>query len=104
MRMRSRIYEEVGNIRRAAELQAPFSPTLELWLAAGATVARRDLERVFATELDTLPYDARKRTPCHGRRTHAGVRPGTSCDTPLDVPAARKTAVDAIISVLEREE
>ena len=103
MRMRSRINEEVGNIRRAAELQAPFSPTLEHWLAASRAVARRDLERVFAKELDALPYDARKRRLA----MVVALSGGPTWDQlrhPLDVPAARKTAVDAIISVLEREE
>ena len=36
VRMRSRIWEEVGNILRAAALQEPFSPTLARWLAGGA--------------------------------------------------------------------
>ncbi|MGH8977308.1 MAG: TetR/AcrR family transcriptional regulator [Acidimicrobiia bacterium] len=103
MRMRSRIYEEVGNVRRAAELQAPFSPKLEHWLAAGRAAGRRDLERVFARELDRLPRDVRK-------RRLATVVALTSSQTwdqlrhPLDVPAARKATVDAMICVLEREE
>jgi TetR/AcrR family transcriptional regulator, regulator of autoinduction and epiphytic fitness len=103
VRMRSRIYEEVGNIRRAAELQAPFSPTLETWLAAGRSVGRRDLERVFANELDHLSYDARKRRLAMVHAL-AGGQTWDQLRQPLDVAAARKTAVDAIIAVLEREE
>ena len=45
VRMRSRIWEEVGNILRAAALQEPFSPTLARWLAGGRKVTSRDTER-----------------------------------------------------------
>jgi AcrR family transcriptional regulator len=103
MRMRSRIYEEVGNVRRAAELQAPFSPTLEHWLAAGRAAGRRDLERVFATELDPLPPEERKRKLAMVCAL-AGSQTWDQLRYPLDVAAARKTVADAIISVLEREE
>ena len=98
MRMRSRIYEEVGNIRRAAELQAPFSPTLERWLAAGGRAARprtrlrEGARRACCTTLGSAgsPWWSR----LSGGPTWDQLR------HPLDVPAARKTAVDAIISVL----
>ena len=54
VRMRSRIWEEVGSILRAAALQEPFSPTLARWLAGGRAVANRDTARIFAGELAPL--------------------------------------------------
>ena len=54
VRMRSRIWEEVGNILRAAALQEPFSPTLACWLAGGRKITSRDTERIFAKELEPL--------------------------------------------------
>jgi hypothetical protein len=103
MRMRGRMYEQIGNIRRAAELQAPFSPTLETWLSAGRAVGRRDLERVFAHELDRLPHDVRKRKLAMVNAL-AGGQLWDQLRQPLDIAAARKATVDAIIAVLEREE
>src|SRR5262245_49671078 len=61
VRMRSRIYEDVGNVLKAAALQEPFSATLAHWLAAGRKLSQHDLERVFAAELDVLPPDERSR-------------------------------------------
>jgi AcrR family transcriptional regulator len=103
VRMRSRIWEGVGNVLKAAALQEPFSPTLARWLAAGRTVSLRDLERVFALELDALEPDERARrlavvNALVSWPSWDQIRHGSG----LEVPAARKATVDAIISVLER--
>ena len=82
MRMRSRIYEDVGNVRRAAELQAPFSPTLEHWLAAGRRLSHA---RPRAGVRDRARRAAVRRAEAHARhrgRALGRVRPGTSCATP----------------------
>jgi AcrR family transcriptional regulator len=52
---RAELHERFGTIRRATELQAPFSPTLRRLVAAGHARARADLQRVFAPELEPLP-------------------------------------------------
>jgi AcrR family transcriptional regulator len=59
-RLRARIFEEVGPIRRAAELQAPFSPTLSQLLTRVRTASREGLSTLFARELDELPAKARR--------------------------------------------
>lgn len=58
--LRARIFEEVGPVRRAAELQAPFSPTLSQLLARVRTASREGLSTLFAHELDELPATARR--------------------------------------------
>jgi hypothetical protein len=59
--LRARIFEEVGALRRAAELQAPTSPTLSAHLARVDKMSRQGIEAVFATELDSFPPKARER-------------------------------------------
>jgi len=51
---RSRLYEETRAVGRATRLHAAFSPTLARILRDVHTLARNDLERVFATELAPL--------------------------------------------------
>ena len=103
VRMRSRIWEEVGSILRAAALQEPFSPTLARWLAGGRAVVNRDTARIFAKELEPLaPEEAARRlatvTALASHPTWDQMRRVSG----LDVPAARKATADGIISVLER--
>jgi TetR/AcrR family transcriptional regulator, regulator of autoinduction and epiphytic fitness len=59
--MRARIFEDVGPVRRAAELQAPFSPTLSGLLTGVRKTSREGLATVFAPELAALPADTRAR-------------------------------------------
>jgi TetR/AcrR family transcriptional regulator of autoinduction and epiphytic fitness len=101
MRMRSRIFEELGNVRKAAALQEPFSPTLAHWLGAAQTVARHEVERVFANELDELSPDVRlRRIAAVNALASGAVWDQLRHTTELDVAAARKAAADAIIAVL----
>jgi hypothetical protein len=58
-RVRGRIYDEIGPVRRAAEIQKPFSPALSKYLDAVQSASRADLARVFACELDALDTDVR---------------------------------------------
>jgi AcrR family transcriptional regulator len=101
--LRARIFEEVGPVRRAAELQAPTSPTLSKLLANVRATSRDALGNLFAAELDLLADDDRRR--CLGaldaalsaesydllRGTH-----GMSCDE------ARATMVEAATALLCR--
>ncbi|HYC55344.1 MAG TPA: TetR/AcrR family transcriptional regulator [Candidatus Binatia bacterium] len=48
---RSRLFETVAPVRRAAILQEPFSPTVADRLAFARVLQRVDLERAFAPEL-----------------------------------------------------
>jgi AcrR family transcriptional regulator len=59
--MRARIYEEVGPVRRAAALQAPFSPLLSNLLAYTRKLSCDGLVDLFAAELDALEPAARQR-------------------------------------------
>jgi TetR/AcrR family transcriptional regulator, regulator of autoinduction and epiphytic fitness len=59
--MRARIYEEVGPVRRAAELQAPFSPLLSRLLTNVRKLSWDGLVALFAAELDPLDAPARQR-------------------------------------------
>jgi AcrR family transcriptional regulator len=59
--LRGRIFEEVGPIWRAAQVQAPFSPTLSGLVARVRTNSREGLAELFSTELATLPPTARAR-------------------------------------------
>ena len=58
--LRATIFEEVGPVRRAAELQAPFSPTLSGLLTRVRTASRDGISSLFAKELDRLPPEVRK--------------------------------------------
>jgi TetR/AcrR family transcriptional regulator of autoinduction and epiphytic fitness len=52
---RVRWHEAVRNVRRAAELQEPFSPEMARMLMAPRAAARNEIERVFAIELRGVP-------------------------------------------------
>jgi AcrR family transcriptional regulator len=103
VRMRSRIWEEVGNVLKAAALQEPFSPTLARWLAAGRVVSMRDLERVFATEFNRLPADERaRRLAIIGSLVSATSWDELRRGSQLGLGDARKATTDGIIAVLGR--
>jgi TetR/AcrR family transcriptional regulator, regulator of autoinduction and epiphytic fitness len=101
VRMRSRIWEEVGNVLKAAALQEPFSPTLAHWLAAGRSVSISDLERVFATELDQLAVNERaRRLAVVSSLVSFNVWDQLRKVSELAVADARRATADAIITVL----
>lgn len=58
---RARVNEEIGPMRRAAALKAPFSPALARTRAYARRASYEQLDRVFATELDALASPARRR-------------------------------------------
>jgi TetR/AcrR family transcriptional regulator of autoinduction and epiphytic fitness len=102
MRARAEIFEELGPVRRAAELQEPFSPALARSLHDIRAAGRADLERVFAAELERLSTEERQRRAAVldvlcGSVTWDQLRHKES----LDTGAARATVVEAIISLLE---
>jgi TetR/AcrR family transcriptional regulator, regulator of autoinduction and epiphytic fitness len=102
VRMRTRLWEEVGNVLKAAALQEPFSPTLARWLAAGRAVSTRDLERVFAFELDRLPPPERvRRLAIIGSLVSTAVWDQLRHSSQLGPADARKAMTDGIIAVLE---
>ncbi len=51
---RTRLYVNVGAVGRATRLHAEFSPTLARLVSESQALARSDLERVFAQELQRL--------------------------------------------------
>lgn len=52
VRQRSRLFEVVGPIRRAAYAQEPFSATIGRWLDSAAEFLRAEIVHTFASELD----------------------------------------------------
>jgi hypothetical protein len=52
---RSRMYEEMAPVWRAARLKAPFSPQIRINRDRMVRLGRQQLEQVFATELDVAP-------------------------------------------------
>jgi AcrR family transcriptional regulator len=103
VRVRGRLFEEIGAVRRAAELQEPFSPALARRLAAVRDAARTDLARVFAAELAPLPAaDAARRFG-----TLDALASGATWDhlrrvSGLDPDAAARAVADAIVALLDR--
>jgi AcrR family transcriptional regulator len=58
--LRGRIFEEVGPVWKAAQLQAPFSPTLSNLLRRVRNNSREGLADLFDAEFAALPPGARK--------------------------------------------
>jgi AcrR family transcriptional regulator len=58
---RVRIYTQLGAVGRATQLQAPFSPTLARLVRAAHDESRKEIESVFAAELDHFDVRARAR-------------------------------------------
>jgi TetR/AcrR family transcriptional regulator, regulator of autoinduction and epiphytic fitness len=100
--MRTRLWEQVGNVLKAAALQEPCSPTLSRWLAAGRAVSTRDLERVFAEELNRLPaHERARRLALIGALVSTAVWDQLRHDSKLGPAEARRATTDGIIAVLE---
>ncbi len=109
MRVRGRIYEKVGPVRRAAERQEPFSPTLARTMRAVRRATREELARVFATELGaadtTLPADTKS---YEHRLTMLDAMTASSTWDHLraggmDVAQARRAITDVVVGFLERQ-
>jgi TetR/AcrR family transcriptional regulator, regulator of autoinduction and epiphytic fitness len=56
---RAAIYAELGAVMRATQLNAPFSDTLTRLMREAAARSRKELERVFAAELERVPAEDR---------------------------------------------
>jgi AcrR family transcriptional regulator len=106
VRERARIYEAVGNVGKAASLQEPFSPTIARWLAASRKASAREVERVFAKELDDLAPDARARTLAMACALAGPAVWDVTRRAPhqLDAAATRTAVADAIVAVFEHRE
>jgi TetR/AcrR family transcriptional regulator, regulator of autoinduction and epiphytic fitness len=105
VRRRAQLFDQFGMVRHAADLQAPFSPTLRRLVAGAHARAREELERVFARELDVMSPAVRART----LGTLDALSTGTTWDLlrdrhNLSPDAAQRTIVDAIVSQLEPRE
>jgi AcrR family transcriptional regulator len=59
---RARLHESIAPVRRAALLAEPFSDVIAERLAWVRSRARREVEKVFAPELEALPAAARRDT------------------------------------------
>jgi AcrR family transcriptional regulator len=102
---RIRIYAAAGAVGRATERQAPFSPTLGRIVREARLRSRRDLERVFATELDREP-PGRRLTKLALLDVLSGPRAWeTMSETYAVAPEdAVHTIVDAIVEQLGGDE
>jgi len=100
MRARARLYEQIGAVLSAAERQEPFSPALADRRRRARTMTRRDLERIFARELDgDGPRSRAQRLAVleslTSNATWTNVRAGG-----LDAADAAAAVADAIVAVL----
>lgn len=102
VRRRARLFEDFGPIRRATELQAPFSPTLRRLVHNAHAQGRKELARVFAPELEVLP-------PAERHRALAvidAIATGATWDLlrehhTLSPRDAQRTLADALVAQLE---
>jgi len=102
VRRRARLFEDFGPIRRATELQAPFSPTLRRLVHNAHTQSRKELARVFARELDVLPQAERRRALA----VIDAITTGATWDLlrehhALSTRDAQRTMADALVAQLE---
>jgi len=84
---RSRMYEEMAPVWRAARLKSPFSPQIRLNRDRMVRLGRQQLASVFATELEDAPGLLSALEVATGWAAWECMR--TELD--LDVPAARAT-------------
>jgi TetR/AcrR family transcriptional regulator, regulator of autoinduction and epiphytic fitness len=99
---RAQLFEDFGPIRRATELQAPFSPTLRRLVHNAHAQGRKELERVFACELESLPTADRRRT----LGAIDALTTGATWDLlrehhALSTRDAQRTMADAVVAQLE---
>jgi TetR/AcrR family transcriptional regulator, regulator of autoinduction and epiphytic fitness len=102
MEVRGRFYEQIGPVRRAAEIQEPFSPPLAVHLQSVRDAGRADLRRVFAAELDALAVDDRaRRLALLEVITGAAAWDHLREASGMDVNEAQSTISAAIVDMLE---
>lgn len=103
VRRRVELYQQLGAIRHATELQAPFSPTLQRLAANAHARGREELEKVFASELVTLDRAT-------GARVLAAIDAMTTGNAwdllrtqhGLTASDSERAMTDAVIAVLEK--
>ncbi len=105
VRRRAQLFEEFGPIRHTTEIQAPFSPTLQRLVNNAHAQGRRELERVFAHELDAMPEAERTRALA----AIDALTTGATWDLLRDQHAlpsrdAQRTIADALAAQLEQWE
>ena len=103
VRRRAQLYEEFGAVRRATELQAPFSPTLQRLVVRAHSRARAELEQVFTPELRACSPDVAARV----LGAADAVTTGAAWDVlrvyhGMDSEQATTTMVDALVACMER--
>jgi AcrR family transcriptional regulator len=102
VRRRAQLYEQLGAVRHATELQAPFSPTLQRLIANAHARGREELERVFAPELGALDESTRTRVVAAiDALTTGGAWDLHRTQHSLDPEDAERSMTDAVIAVLE---
>jgi AcrR family transcriptional regulator len=99
---RVELFARMRGVGRATQLQAPFSPTLARIVHDAQQRSRRDIERVFASELAAFSDDERRRRAA----TLDALLGANAWDTmraahELSVSDAERATIDAIISLLE---
>lgn len=103
VRRRAQLFEQLGPIRRASELQAPFSPTLQRFVTGAQTQARKELERVFGPELDGLSTAARTRALAMIDALTSGATWDVLGERHGLSPAeAQRAIIEAVVTQLER--
>jgi len=100
MRVRERLYEQIGAVLRAAERQEPFSPALAERRQIARRLTRRDLERIFARELDRLAPAARERTVAILETLTSSSAWSNLRANGLSALDARTAVTDAIVAVV----
>jgi TetR/AcrR family transcriptional regulator, regulator of autoinduction and epiphytic fitness len=99
---RVQLYARIGGIARATQLQAPFSPTLARIVRDTQQRARREIERVFAHELDQLSAPRRSQVVAVASLLTAGSSLQQLLEMhELSEADATASIVDAIVAVIE---
>jgi AcrR family transcriptional regulator len=102
VRRRAQLYEQLGAIRHATELQAPFSPTLQRLVTNAHASGREELEHVFAPELDEVDATTRARVlAAVDALTTGGAWDLLRAQHELRAAEAERSMADAVIAVLE---
>jgi len=102
---RARVLEAGGAVRRAAVVQAPFSPTLARVLEMARRAGRSEIERVFRAELAGRD-EAGRRTLVAVLTTMASASTWDSLRTQehLDCPTARDLVRQMLRAMLDEHE
>jgi AcrR family transcriptional regulator len=99
---RAELFEHFGAVRRAAELQAPFSPTLQRIMTISHAHSQNEIERVFDNELAPMTADQRARVIA----VLDSLAGGSTWDVlqehhALSAPDAQRALVEMIVARLE---